>query len=63
STGELALTDPGVQGTLVALFDVHPASGANSQVYEIVYYGPTTTFALTNAQVFQLMLKSFKFIG
>lgn len=63
ATGDLAITDPGTQGTLVALFDVHPASGAKSQVYEIVYYGPATTFAQASTQVFQPMLQSFKFVG
>lgn len=63
STGDLAVTDPGTQGTLVALFDVHPATGAKSQVYEIVYYGPTATFAQANLLAFQPMLQSFKFVG
>lgn len=62
STGELAITDPGVQGTMVALFDTHTVGGT-SMIFEIVYYGPTATFEQANTLAYQPMLQTFKFIG
>lgn len=61
ATGDLALTDPGTQGTLFLLVDNHPANAANTQAYEIYYYGPTSTFSQSNTLAFQPMLQSFKF--
>lgn len=61
ATGELALTDPGTQGTLFLLIDNHPANAANTQAYEIYYYGPTSTFSQSDTLAFQPMLQSFKF--
>lgn len=56
ATGDLAITDPGTPGTLIQLADTH-----NGTLYEIVYYGPTATFAQSNTLAFQPMLQSFKF--
>jgi hypothetical protein len=61
ATGELAITDPGTQGTLFMLVDNHPANAANTEAYEIYYYGPTSTFTQANVLAFQPMLQSFKF--
>jgi hypothetical protein len=61
ATGDLALTDPGTQGTMFLLVDNHPANSANTQAYEIYYYGPTSTFSQSNTLAFQPMLQSFKF--
>lgn len=61
ATGKLVLLDAGTPGTLVQLADTHPASGANALLYEIIYFGPTSTFTQTNTMVFQPMLASFKF--
>lgn len=61
ATGDLTITDPGTQGTLVMLIDNHPANAANTQAYEIYYYGPSATFTQANALAFQPMLQTFKF--
>lgn len=61
ATGELAITDPGTQGTLYMLVDNHPANASDTMAYEIYYYGPTSTFAQSNTLAFQPMLQSFKF--
>lgn len=61
STGDLALTDPGTQGTLFMLIDNHPANAADTTAYEIYYYGPTSAFTQSNTLAFQPMLQSFKF--
>lgn len=61
ATGDLALTDPGTQGTLIMLVDNHPASSADTKAYEIYYYGPTATFTQATTLAFQPMLNSFKF--
>ena len=61
ATGELAITDPGTQGTLMMLIDNHPAQAANTKAYEIYYYGPSATFTQSNTLAFQPMLQSFKF--
>lgn len=61
ATGGLALTDPGVQGTLMMLIANHPASAPDTKAYEIYYYGPTATFTQATTLAFQPMLQSFKF--
>lgn len=63
ATGELSITDPGTQGTLVQLADDHPANSASSQLYEILYYGPTSTFTQASTMAFQPMLQSFTFVA
>lgn len=63
ATGELALTDPGTQGTLVMLIDNHPANAANTLAYEIYYYGPSATFTQADVLAFQPMLQTFKFVA
>jgi hypothetical protein len=61
ATGDLALTDPGTVGTLMMLVDNHPANAADTQAYEIYYYGPSATFTQADALAFQPMLQTFKF--
>jgi hypothetical protein len=60
ATGEL-ITDPGAQGTFVGLFTNHPANAADTQAYEIYYFGPSATFTQATTLAFQPMLQSFKF--
>jgi len=56
-------TDNGVAvpGELVLLVDNHPANAPTTLAYEIYYGGPSVTFSVTNATIFQAMLQSFKF--
>jgi hypothetical protein len=56
ATGTLAFLDAGTPGTLIQLADTHSGT-----LYEIVYFGPTSTFTQANTMVFQPMLASFKF--
>lgn len=56
ATGTLAFLEAGTPGTLIQLADTHSGT-----LYEIVYFGPTSTFTQANTMVFQPMLASFKF--
>jgi hypothetical protein len=61
ATGGLAITDPGVQGTLMMLVTNYPAAASSTQAYEIFYYGPSSTFTQAVDQDFQPMLQSLTF--
>jgi photosystem II reaction center protein PsbP len=60
-TGTTKVGNQNVDIKVVLLVAVHPASGASTQAYEIIYGGPIFTFDLINAINFQPMVQSFKF--
>ncbi len=60
-TGSITVNGQDVPAKLILLVAIHPASAANSQAFQLIYGGPTLTFDLINAQIFQPMLQSFKF--
>jgi hypothetical protein len=50
-----------VPTTIILLVTTHPAHAASTQAYRLVCGGPTATFERSSTQIFQPMLRSFKF--
>lgn len=60
-TGTATVNGQDVPAKLILLVAIHPAGAADSRAFQLIYGGPTLTYDLINAQIFQPMLQSFKF--
>lgn len=60
-TGTTTVNGQDVPATIFLLVTLHPANAANTTAYQLIYGGPTVTFAQANVLAFQPMLQSFKF--